>query len=79
MGREVCFSSVELATLASPHDFSGIGDCCGLVEALPERIAHEGARRRVVAANSSVDVSEQFPALENGDAALQDARGAVFV
>jgi len=72
-------TGIELVTLASPHDFSGIGDCRGPVKTLPERITHEGARRRVVAANSSVDVSEQFPALENGDAALQDARGAVFV
>ena len=28
---------------------------------------------------SGVDVPKQFPALRNGDAALQDARGAVLV
>ena len=63
-------TGVELATLASPHNFSGIGDCCGPVKVLPERVAHEGAWCRVVAANSGVDVSEQLPALENGDATL---------
>ena len=75
----MCLTGVEMATLASPHDFGGIGDCCGPVKALPERISHKGARCRMVATNSGVDVSEQFPALGNGDAALQDARGAVFV
>jgi hypothetical protein len=63
-------TGVVLATLASLHNFGGIGDRCGPVKTLLECIVHEGVWRRVVAANSSVDVSEQFPALGNGDAAL---------
>ena len=45
MGREMCFSSVELATLAGPHDVSGVGDRGGPVETLPKRVTHEGERR----------------------------------
>ena len=79
MGREVCFSSIELATLAGPHDIGGIGDRGGPVQTLPKRITHEGARRGMVTADASVDVTDQLLALEDGDASLQDARGTVFV
>ena len=67
------FSSVELATLAGPHDVGGIGDCGGPVKALPKRITHEGARRGVVTADASVDVTDQLLALGDRDAALQNA------
>ena len=79
MGREVCFSSVELATLASRHDVSGIGDRGGPVKALPERVTHEGAWRGVVAADASMDVADQLLALGDGDASLQDTRGTALV
>jgi len=72
-------TGVELATIASPHDFSGIGNSYGPVKTLPEPIAHEGVWRRMMSANSGVDVPKQFPALRNGDAALQNTRGAAFV
>ena len=42
MGREVYLSSVGLATLAGPHDVSGVGDRGGPVKALPECVTHEG-------------------------------------
>ena len=73
MGQEVYLSSVELATLASPHDVSGVGDRGGPVKALPERVTHEGARRGVMAADASMDVADQLLALGDGDAPLQNA------
>ena len=79
MGREVCFSSIELATLTSPHDVGGVGDRGGPVKALPERVTHEGARRGVMAANAGMDVADQLLALGDGDAALQNTRGTTLV
>ena len=70
MSWEMHLPNIELAPLAGPHDLSGIGDCSGLVETLPERVAHEGAWRRVMAAGSGVDVPKQLPTLGNGDATL---------
>ena len=79
MGRKMCFSSIELATLASPHDVGGVGDRGGPVEALPKRVTHEGAWRGVMAADTSMDVADQLLALGDGDATLQDTRGATLV
>ena len=79
MGREVCFSSIELATLTSPHDVSGVGDRGGPVKALPERVTHEGAWRGVMAADAGMDVADQLLALGNGDASLHNARGTALV
>ena len=79
MGREVCFSSVELASLASPHDVSGVGDHGGPVKVLPKRVTHEGARCGMVTTYVGVDVPDQLLALGDRDAALQDARGTAFV
>ena len=79
MGREVCFSSVELATLAGPHDVGGVGDRGGPVKALTKRVTHKGARRGVVTTDAGVDVPDQFLALGDRDAALQDARGTTLV
>jgi hypothetical protein len=61
------------------YDLVGIGDRCGLVKALEERVAHEGARCRVVAAHACVDVSNDFPDVGNGDAPLQDPRRGALV
>ena len=79
MGREVCFSSVELATLASPHDVGGIGDRGGSVKTLPKRVTHEGAWRGMMAADAGMDVADQLPALGDGDASLHNARGTALV
>ena len=70
MGREVCFSSIELATLAGPHNVGGVGDRSGPVKALPERVTHEGAWRGVMAADASMDVADLLLALGDGDASL---------
>ena len=79
MGREVYLSSVELATLAGPHDVSGVGDRGGPVKTLPKRVTHEGAWRGVIAANAGMDVADQLLALGNGDASLHNARGTALV
>ena len=79
MGRKMCFSSIELATLASPHDVGGVGDRGGLVKTLSKRVTHEGARCGMVTASAGVNVSDQLLALGDRDATLQDARGAAFV
>jgi hypothetical protein len=44
--REVGFTGVELAPFAGVHDLAGVGDRGGLVEALAERVAYEGAGAR---------------------------------
>ena len=79
MGREVYLSRVELATLAGPHNVSGVGDRGGPIETLPKRVTHEGARRGVMAADASMDVADQLLALGDGDASLQDTRGTALV
>jgi hypothetical protein len=79
MGREVYLSSVELATLAGPHDVSGVGDRGGPIETLPKRVTHEGERRSVMAADAGVDVADQLFALVDGDASLHDARETTLV
>jgi hypothetical protein len=61
------------------HDFVGIDNRGGPVEALAERVAHEGARRRVVAAYACVDVSNEFPTVGDGDAPLYDPRRGTLV
>ena len=72
------FSSVELATLASPHDISGVGDRGGPVKTLPKRVISP-SRRGVMATYAGVDVADQLLALEDGDASLHDARGTALV
>src|SRR6185437_12179348 len=79
MDWEVCLLCVELATLAGPHDVGGVGDCGVPVKALSKRVTHEGARRGVMTAGASVDVTYRLLALRDGDASLQDARGTALV
>jgi hypothetical protein len=71
--RQVGFAGVELAPFTGAHDLAGIGDRGGPVEALAERVAHEGAWRRVVTAYARVDVSKELAPLRDGNASLQDA------
>ena len=79
MGRKMCFSSIELAPLAGPHNVSGVSDCGGPVKALSKSVTHESARRSVMAADAGVDVADQLLALGDGDASLHDARGTALV
>jgi hypothetical protein len=66
----VCLACVELAPFAGAYNLVGVGDRRGLVEALVECVAHEGARSCVMAAHACVDVSNEFPAMGDGDAPL---------
>jgi hypothetical protein len=63
---------IELAPFIGVYDLVGIGDCRRLVEAFAERVADEGARRRVMATHACVDVPDQLPALGDGDTSLHD-------
>jgi hypothetical protein len=75
---EISLAGVELAPLIGAYDLASIGDHGGPVEALAERVAHEGVRCRVMAAYTRVDVPDELTALGNRDAPLQDAgRGAL--
>jgi hypothetical protein len=66
-----------LAPFAGAHNLSGVDDRGGLVEALAERVAHEGARCCVMAAHAHMYILEELAPLRDGHASLQDAgRGA---
>jgi hypothetical protein len=69
---EISPAGVELAPLAGAHDLVGISDRGGPIKALAERVAHEGARCRVVATHTRVDVSHKLATMGDGDALLQD-------
>jgi hypothetical protein len=71
--RKVGLAGVELTPLADAHDLASISDRGGPVEALEERVAHEGARRRVVAAYPRVYVPKELAPLRDRYASLQDA------
>ena len=79
MSREVHLTGVELATFAGPYDIRGIGDYCGPIKDLSECVSHEGVWHRVMATYPGMDISKQLPTLGDGDATLQDSRGAALV
>jgi hypothetical protein len=64
-------AGVELAPFAGAHDLAGVSDRGGPVEALAERIAHEGAWRCVVAAHARMYIPEEFAPLRDGYASLK--------
>jgi hypothetical protein len=70
---EVSFAGVKLAPFAGAHDLAGISDRGGPIEALAECVAHEGARRRVVAAHALVKFSKELAPLGDGHTSLQDS------
>jgi hypothetical protein len=76
--REIGLAGVELAPFAGAHDLAGVGDRGGPVEALAERIAHEGAGCCVMATHARMYIPEELAPLRDGHASLQDAgRGAL--
>jgi hypothetical protein len=79
MSREIGLAGVKLAPFAGADDLVGVSDRGGPIEALAECIAHEGARRRVVATHARVDVSNKLATMGDGDAPLQDARRGALV
>jgi hypothetical protein len=56
MSRKVGLAGVELAPFTGAYDLAGVRDRGRLVKALAKRVANEGARRGVMATDSSVDV-----------------------
>jgi hypothetical protein len=71
--RKVGLAGIELEPFTGAHDLASISDCGGPVEALAERVAHEGAWCGVVAAYVRVNVSKELAPLRDGHASLQDA------
>jgi hypothetical protein len=67
---EIGLACVKLTSLAGAHDLVGISNRGGPIEALAERVAHEGVWRRVVATHACVDVLNEFLAVGDGDAPL---------
>jgi hypothetical protein len=64
---------VELATSVGPHDPGAVGDCGRPVKSLPEGIADEGPRHRVMPAIPRVDLGQQFLPLADGYTPLEDS------
>jgi hypothetical protein len=77
--RKVGFSGIELAPFAGAHDLVGVRDRGGPVEALAKRVAYEGARRGMVAADPRMYVPEELTPLGDGHASLQDAGSGALV
>jgi hypothetical protein len=70
MSWEIGLACIKFAPLAGAHDLVGISNRGGPIKALVERVAYEGVRRHVVATHARVDVSNEFPAVGDGDASL---------
>jgi hypothetical protein len=79
VSREISPTGIELTPLVGAYNLIGVSNRGGPVKALAERVAHEGTRRRVVAAHTGVDVSDEPATLGDGDAPLQDARRGALV
>jgi hypothetical protein len=76
---DIGLAGLKLAPLTGAHDLVDTSDRGGPIEALVERIAHEGARRRVVATQARMDFSNKFATVGGGDAPLQGARRGALV
>jgi hypothetical protein len=70
---EIGFADVELAPLVGSHDLAGVSDRGRPIEALAERVAHEGVGCGVVTAHARVYISEELAHLGDGYASLQYA------
>jgi hypothetical protein len=71
--REIGLAGVELAPFAGANDLAGICDRSRPIKALTERVAHEGAWRRMLAAHTRVNISKELVPLRDRYASLQDA------
>jgi hypothetical protein len=70
---------VELTPFAGADNSSSVGHRRRPIEALSESIPDKGSRRCVMAASPRVYFSQEFLTFGDGDASLEDARGAVVV
>jgi hypothetical protein len=75
----VCLPCIELTPLAGADNSSGVGHHGRPVETLLEGISNKGSRRCVMAASPRVYLSQEFLTFGDGDASLEDARGAAVV
>jgi alkylated DNA nucleotide flippase Atl1 len=71
--RKVGLAGVKLTPFAGVYDLAGVSDLRGPVEALAERVDHEGAWHRVVAAHARVNVSKELAPLRDRHTSLRDA------
>jgi hypothetical protein len=79
VSQEIGLAGVTLAPFIGAHNLVGVSDRGGPIEALAEHIAHEGARRCVVATYARVNVPNKFATMGDGDAPLQDIRRGALV
>jgi hypothetical protein len=63
-----------LAPLAPPDEFFGIDQSCGPIESSSEGLADQRARRRVVAADTFVDLLQDALAFFSGNALHEYSR-----
>jgi hypothetical protein len=70
---------IELTPFAGADNSSGVSHRRWPVEALPESIPDKGSRRCVMAASPRVYLLQEFLTFGDGDASLEDARGAAVV
>ena len=70
---------VELTPFAGADNSGGVNHHRWPVEAFPESISDEGSRCCVMAASPRVYLLQEFLTFGDGDASLEDARGAPVV
>jgi hypothetical protein len=79
LSGQVSLLRIELAPFAGADNSSGVSHRRWPVEALSESIPDKGSGRCVMAASPRVYFLQQFPTFGDGDASLEDARGAAMV
>ena len=79
LSGEMNLPSIELASLAGPHDLRAIGHGGGPVESLLKGISYLCSRRGMVATSPRVYVLQELDSLLTWDAAHKDTRGAALV
>jgi hypothetical protein len=79
LSGQVGLLRIELAPFAGADNSSGVSHRRWPVEALPESIPDKGSGCCVMAASSRVYFLQEFLTFGDGDAPLEDARGAAVV
>ena len=70
---------IELTPFAGADNSIGVGHRGRPVETLSEGVSNKGSRRCVMAASPRVYLLQEFLTFGDGDASLEDARGAAMV
>jgi hypothetical protein len=79
LSGQVGLLRIELAPFVGADNSSGVSHRRWPVEALPESIPDKCSRRCVMAASPRVYLVQEFLSFGDGDASLEDARGAAVV